>query len=261
MELHKKVDYAQFITDGTFEGMLTAIFDCYAFKVTPSNIVAEVKYQPGLFGRVEFVITDKGKAKRVADKLKRIDVAFFKMLYCLFLSEYLHRELLIYRLISKLLRNPTQVKGDFRDPDVLHAKEIKKEIAREVHRMHAFVRFQRMADDIWFAAISPDFDVIPLIGDHFEKRYADQKWVIYDVMRGYGLHYDLRDAYFVEMDLPKKITPQKLEKAMLHPEEEVYQQLWKDYFKAVNIELRGNMKLHVKNVPRRYWRYLFEKQE
>ncbi len=256
----KEKAFVQFLTDGSFDGFLTAIFEVFALKVTPSNIVAETAYQPGLFGRIEFVQTDQAKVERVAKKLMAIDAQYFRKLYCVFLSEEKGREMLLYHLIFKLIYTPEQVKGNYQDKEVLRAKQILKEVGREVHRMHAFVRFQRMEDDIYFAAISPDFDVIPLIGDHFEKRYADQQWVIYDVMRGYGLHYDLRDASFVEMDLPKKITPEKLEKAMLHPEEEVFQQLWKDYFKAVNIELRRNMKLHVKHVPRRYWRYLFEKE-
>lgn len=261
MQTAKKHTYAQFLYDGSFDGFLTAIFDVFNLKVTPSNIVAETAYQPGMFGRIEFVSTDAEKVERVSKRLMGIDIAYFKKLYCVFLSEQRGREMLIYHLIFKLLYSPKDVNGNYQDPEVLKAKQIVKQMGREVHRMHAFVRFQRMEDDVYFAAISPDFDVLPLIGNHFEKRYANQKWLIYDVMRGYGLYYNLRDARFVEMELPKKIKPEKLDEALLHPEEEVYQQLWKDYFKAVNIKLRTNMRLHMKHVPRRYWRYLFEKQE
>ena len=45
----------------------------------------------------------------------------------------------------------------------------------------------------------------------------------------------------------------------LDDDEVLYDQLWKDYFRSVNIEARRNMKLHVQYVPRRYWRYMNEK--
>ena len=45
----------------------------------------------------------------------------------------------------------------------------------------------------------------------------------------------------------------------LDDEEVLYDQLWKDYFRSVNIEARKNAKLHIQYVPKRYWRYMNEK--
>lgn len=45
----------------------------------------------------------------------------------------------------------------------------------------------------------------------------------------------------------------------LDEQEILYDQLWKDYFKSVNITERQNIKLHVQYLPKRYWRYLNEK--
>jgi probable DNA metabolism protein len=42
--------------------------------------------------------------------------------------------------------------------------------------------------------------------------------------------------------------------------ESLYQELWKQYFDSVNIKARRNMKLHIQHVPKRYWKYLIEKQ-
>lgn len=47
--------------------------------------------------------------------------------------------------------------------------------------------------------------------------------------------------------------------AILADAEKDYQELWKTYFKAVDIPERRNMKLHVQHVPKRYWKYLIEK--
>ena len=45
-------------------------------------------------------------------------------------------------------------------------------------RMLQFVRFQRTKDQMYFCGIEPKYDVIPLIINHYQKRFADQRWLI-----------------------------------------------------------------------------------
>lgn len=45
----------------------------------------------------------------------------------------------------------------------------------------------------------------------------------------------------------------------LDEKDEYFQHLWKQYYHSTNIEARRNMKLHIKHVPKRYWKYLVEK--
>ena len=42
--------------------------------------------------------------------------------------------------------------------------------------------------------------------------------------------------------------------------EALCQQLWRCYYRAVNINERNNPRLHVGRLPRRYWPFLPEKQ-
>jgi probable DNA metabolism protein len=257
MKATQEKAFVQFLTDGSFDGYLTAIFEAFAQKVVPSNIIAETAYQPGHYGRIEFVRTDEQKAERVAKRLIAIDKAYFKKLYCVFLCEERGREMLLYHLIFKLLYTPDHVlKKPNDDKELQQAQQLIKEVAKEVVRMQQYVRFQQMENDTYFAPIAPDYDVLPLLGPHFERHMPNRQWVIYDVQRGYGLHFDTRSLSFVEMQLPKNISATALEKAMERAAEGVYQEIWKDYFKAVNIELQHHMKLHVRRVPRRYWGYL-----
>ena len=58
------------------------------------------------------------------------------------------------------------------------------------------------------------------------------------------------------MDFNSNVPP----KDVFTKEEAQYETLWKDYFKSTNIEERVNMALHIKHVPKRYWKYLSEKQ-
>ncbi|MFN8364013.1 MAG: DUF4130 domain-containing protein [Cloacibacterium normanense] len=67
--------------------------------------------------------------------------------------------------------------------------------------MLAFVRFELLQDEVYFAKIEPDFNVLPLIRKHFKERYADQKWMIFDLKRHYGIFYDLKEVQFSRLIL------------------------------------------------------------
>ena len=127
--------------------------------------------------------------------------------------------------------------------------------------MEAFIRFQHTADGIFYCGIDPDFNVLPLIINHFKNRYADQQWIIYDIKRNYGLFYDLEKVEEIKLDFTDQNTKASLSTpSVLSEKEGLYAVLWKDYFKSANIPARKNTKLHVQHVPKRYWKYLTEKQ-
>jgi len=102
---------------------------------------------------------------------------------------------------------------------------------------------------------------LPLIISFFKKRFADQRWLIYDVKRRYGYLYDLRDIQEVTLSDASNSNGDLAIQIELDQQETHYQQLWKAYFKATNIVARKNIKLHVQHVPKRYWKYLVEKQD
>ena len=119
---------------------------------------------------------------------------------------------------------------------------------------------QQTIDDIYFAPIEPQFDVLPYTLKHFKNRFADQKWLIYDVKRDYGFFYDLDQV--TEMTLNEKnfsIHDGKLADNLTQEDEATYQSLWKSYFKHINIEERKNLKLQRQHMPHRYWKFLTEK--
>ena len=141
---------------------------------------------------------------------------------------------------------------------MMQIAKVCKSVSRETHRMNAFVRFEKLQDDFYFSKVEPDFNVLPLIFKHFKARYQDQKWMIFDLKRHYGIFSDQENADFFYPDtdhLTQFIKTQDL----LHAEELKYQKLWQRYFFKTNIPERKNIKLHVQHVPKRYWKYLTEK--
>ena len=249
------------VYDGSFDGFLTCVFQVYDMKLKQVNIQRKSQAQESLFGSSDEVLTDSDKADRVWKGIqKKTSSAGSSRLYYAFLSEKEQVENLLLRYIQYALRSDLPIDNDFADKDVLEVTQIAKSVGREKHRMEAFVRFKLTKDDLYFANIEPDFDVLPLISKHFKSRYADQKWIIYDLKRGYGLYYDLEKVDIINLTLPEDFDPSKTSKDFFAAEELEFQTLWQDYFQSVNIASRKNIKLHVQHVPKRYWKYLSEKQ-
>lgn len=248
----------KYVYDGSFEGLLTVIFEIYELKIPPSSIEEEGN-QIALFAEEEReVFTDFDKATRV---LKSIEKKFgrgeCKKLYKVFMSEDANRSKMLYRYIRLLIDFHEDRRTAYQLEEVLYVKQQLKKMRREVHRMHAFIRFQQSKTDIYFSIIEPDFNVLPFTVDHFRKRYSNQRWIIFDKRRGYGFSYDLKKMQLFEMQ--DEVLGSNMESILAEGETD-YADWWRTYFKATNIVERKNMKLHLRHVPKRYWKYLTEKQ-
>ena len=103
----------------------------------------------------------------------------------------------------------------------------------------------------------------PSLG-HFKDRFADQRWLIYDIRRAYGYYYDLkevRQVTFGEDSREGHLVTGMLDESLMDGDEQLFQSLWKTYFKAICIKERLNPRKHKQDMPVRYWKYLTEKQQ
>lgn len=247
--------------DSTFEGLLTVVFEIFEFKYPNPKIIKDSEAQQNLFANPIEIITDGEKADRVMKKLRQqLGSDGIRSLIFSFLSEKDGIEDLLFDVINYAVKNPGKdILNDYSNDAVLQIAKLTKSVGREKHRMEAFVRFELLKDDIYFAKIDPDFDVLTLILKHFRNRYQDQKWLIYDLRRKYGVYYDLENTEIVTLDLDIKNFNDK--GSLVFSEAEIeYQKLWAEYFDHTNIKERKNKKLHLQHVPKRYWRYLTEKK-
>ncbi len=247
--------------DGSYEGLLTAVFEIYEYKIAGPDIVRNDRSNGSLFSTIHHVETNEEKSNRVYKKLKdKLSANGLTQLFKTFLSEQKEIENLIYRYIVYVMSSKISVEYNFGHPDVLQVQQTWKKVHREKHRMEAFVRFQLSKDGLFYCLIQPDFNVLPLISGHFEKRYADQRWLIYDSRRKYGLYHNLEKVEEVSMHFTENVHDQKPMLSIADEREELYQRLWQQYFNSVNIAARKNMKLHIQHMPKRYWRWLTEKK-
>jgi probable DNA metabolism protein len=249
------------IYNSSFENFLTTVFEVYEYKINEPDIQQEGKANSSLFGDTHIVHENKIKAERVTKALQqKITPLSFRNLYKSFLSELPGIENVLLRYIQYVMRSVNSVERNFANTDVLIVNQTAKKVDREKHRMKAFIRFQKTKDELYYAIIQPDFNVLPLIASHFKERYSDQRWLIYDVRRKYGLYYDLETVTEVHITFSENLNDKSVKENVYDQEEDLYQSLWQAYFDSVNIKARKNMKLHIQHMPKRYWKYLIEKQ-
>lgn len=244
--------------DGSFEGLLTAAFEVYEHRLVNVNLQRGEQQHNALFDEVIQVITDEARAKRVLKGLKtKLSAMGLQRLYVAHLAEIDGEDNVLLGYIRYVFDAGQNIEEDYGNRYVMRVSEIVRMMRREKHRMEAFIRFQKLKDETFYAAIEPDFNVLPLLIRHFKDRYADQKWIIYDTRRKYGVHYDLHDTQYISLNFSDVKATNVI--SAYTPDENLYQDLWKNYFKSVNIPARKNTKLHLMHVPRRYWRHLTEK--
>lgn len=250
-----------FFYDKTFDGLLTAVFDAYQQKIFPDKLV-EINGVAPLFTTEQYTVsTQDDKAKRVWAALQnKLSKYTINMLTHIWLSEQDGSDELIFRYIRKTFDNKVSIENNFGDEDVLMAQQLAKKVAREGQFLREFIRFQKAADGIFFAPVSPIYNALPLVIEHLTDRFSDQRWVVYDLKRKYGYYYDLDKATEITLDNNDHLLDGKLDESLMANDEKLFQELWKGYFKSMTIKERINPKLQRQHMPKRFWKYLTEKQ-
>lgn len=249
-----------YLIDGSLESLLCAVFEWFYRKPGNISLQLEKQYQPDVFTPAMHIHNDSKNADRVWKGLqKKLDKNWMRRFYCAFLSESSEAYTNLFKFSCYVFSNTKGAESNYGNPYVLAISQIAKKVEREKHRMEAFIRFKHSADGIFYCGIDPDFNVLPLIMNHFKNRYADQKWVIYDLNRHYGLFYDLEKVEEISLTPEEEKNLRSTTENLHVDNENLYATLWKDYFKSTNITARKNTKLHIQHVPKRYWKYLTEK--
>lgn len=252
-----------FYYDKTFEGLLTAVFDAYSRKSFPSQLLAIGEVAPLFVEEEHTVVTDVESAKRVWHGLeRRLSHAACSMLTNAWLSEEKEIDLVLFQYIRKCFDSTIAgFEMNFGDEDVLHLLKVAKRVGHEAHYLVMFIRFQKANDELFFAPVSPKCNALPLVIDHFTDRFSDQKWLIYDVKRHYGFYYNLSEVKEVTLEDDEHLLTGELDEALMADDEKLFQNLWKGYFGAMTIKERINPHLQRQHMPKRFWKFLTEKQK
>ena len=256
-----------YVFDNTLDGLLTAVFDSFFLHQQPEYLLVEGEQLPLFADEPHRVVTDGEKAERVWKGLEKyLSKDGLHMITISWLSEERALNQPLFNFICKVFRLKIKnIERNASDPDVLEVCNTCRRVLHEQLRMKQFIRFQKAKDGTYLAVVSPDHNVLPLITDHFQDRFNDQSWLIYDAKRHYGYYYDGKTVIHVtfmdEASVPFDLSNGKMNADVLSENDKLFQDLWRTYFKAICIKERMNPKKQLSDMPRRYWKYMTEKNE
>lgn len=241
-----------YVTDGSFEGILTAVFDAYQNREEPQSILSHEFFQLSLDTGMREIKTNEEKAGRVYNAIKnKISHEALETLYKAWLSEHHDAGMAIYRYIKTGLKVGHKVVSYLQNPDILLVHDLAQKVGKEVHLFLGILRFKKIRNGIYYARIEPDHNITMLMAGHFEERLPDQPWIIHDAKRNIYALYDTRQVVFSAEEMNIPIDKEGDTEFAL---------LWKKYFEAIAIESRVNPRLQKQFMPRRYWKNLTEKE-
>ncbi len=159
---------------------------------------------------------------------------------------------LLYRLLWRLQRNRSLLHVET-DEDVAALHRLERQVRRDLHKMHAFVRFRMVSDadgaEHYIAWYRPDHHVLELAAPFFEERFPLMQWTILTPERSVSWDPKTRILTWGE-GLPKEAAPQ----------EDELEQLWRSYYSSIFNPARLNPRAMRAEMPVRYWGNLPEIQ-
>lgn len=137
------------------------------------------------------------------------------------------------------------------DPEVRLAQQWCKAVGRDIHKMHAFVRFRLVGTDpatgreqfvAWF---EPENRIVRLAAPFFRKRFAGMDWSILTPWE--CAHWDGTSLFF---------TPGVSRGEA--PDEDALDDLWRTYYRSIFNPARLKVNAMQSEMPKKYWKNLPE---
>jgi len=156
---------------------------------------------------------------------------------------------LMYRLCWRTLFENAQLLQDAADPDVAHAVSMDKAVRRDLHKMHAFVRFRELGgqggEPGFFAWFEPQHEILRPGARFFVRRFPNMHWTI-----GTPDGAAVWDRHSLQI----------LASPPLHrrPRQDGHEDLWRTYYRSICNVGRINPTAMQREMPQRYWRHLPE---
>ncbi|KQP18834.1 UdgX family uracil-DNA binding protein [Methylobacterium sp. Leaf100] len=220
-------------------GFRNAVRRLVAGDVPPERVVWSVGEAPGLFGATD----ESGETpplalpRGVADLVTRVVP---------------HRDperyALLYTLVWRVLHGERRLLEVSSDPLVHRLERMAKAIARDLHKMHAFLRFRLVEGEgperfvAWF---EPDHHILQAAAPFFVGRFRSLHWTIL-TPEGSAL-WDTAALTFG--------PPGRREDA---PTSDGFEAGWRDYYESTFNPARTNLAAMRAEMPKKYWRNMPE---
>lgn len=137
------------------------------------------------------------------------------------------------------------------DRDVRQLQDWCKAVGRDIHKMHAFVRFRLVGTSTatgreqFVAWFEPEHRIVRLAAPFFEKRFAGMDW---SILTPYEcVHWDGTRLHFTP-GVPRSSAP----------DEDAQDELWRTYYRSIFNPARVKISAMQSEMPKKYWKNLPE---
>ncbi len=227
-----------------FDGWRRAARTAILAGLRPEDIVWQVEGAPNdLFGENDAPLTALADAPRF-----NVSKAFVDLAAEVILHSDPQRFALLYRLLWRLRQSP-KLLTDASDADVVAAQAMAKAIRRDIHKMHAFVRFREMHDPeglvTYVAWFEPDHHIVGAAAPFFMRRFTGMRWSILTPRR----------CAFWDGD---QLSFGPGADRSMAPNEDELEDYWRTYYGSIFNPARLKIDAMQKEMPKKYWRNLPE---
>ncbi len=157
---------------------------------------------------------------------------------------------LLYRVLYRITRGERNLLKIDIDEDVRELNLMAKAVARDMHKMKAFVRFRRVQGsnpEEFVAWHKPDHHIVEALAPWFADRFGAMRWSILTPDR--SARWDLEELTFGP-GVPRSEAPG----------EDTLEDLWRDYYASIFNPARVKIKAMKAEMPVRHWATLPEAQ-
>jgi DNA polymerase len=226
---------------GSFESFREKGRALLALGVAPDGVTFEEEgsTQQGfadLFAESQALPSGQGKVPRIPRKYVELaeEAACFRDP---------SRWAVLYRVLWRLAHGERGLLDLDIDEDIHRLKSMARQVHREVHKLHAFVRFRRVerdGEEHFIAWYRPEHPVLPRAAPFFAERFGAMRWSI--LTPDGSAHWDLSELSFGP-GVPRSEAPAGDE----------LEALWKRYYASVFNPARLNLRAMRAEMPSRYW--------
>lgn len=240
-----------YLYDGTFDGLLTIVFDSYSNKTLPQKIYTQNSYIPNFLDKTVKFETNFEKSQRVFNGIeKNIGYDALYNSYYAFLSNEKDKEIYILKYLCDGFHIGPKINNNLTTSYVFKVINMRKRALSECHKLKGLLRFQEIGENLCYSSIHPDNNIIEPLGHHFIKRLPSMNFVIHDKNRDICFVYNSKEY--------KIINSKNIKVPEISENEKAYQELWKMFFKTISIKERTNSRCQMQFMPKKYWQDLIE---
>lgn len=153
----------------------------------------------------------------------------------------------LYRVAYRLTYESRELLSWMTDPDVQRLSALDRDVRRDLHKMHAFVRFKEI-DGHFIAWYNPDHRILDLATPFFVERFRTMRWSI--LTPDGTAHWD-GSALETGPGVDRSAAPG----------DDQLEALWRTYYASMFNPARTNLRKMRADMPTRFWRDLPELRE